>query len=220
MINNLFSIFDPSTSLFCRNNWLSIILYIILIPYTFWASSSLFLTSWKILFKKLFQEVRNNLRSLKKKFLFFLIIIFTMIIYNNFFGLFPYIFTPSSHLIFTIFYSFPIWLSLMSFGLLNKFSIIIIHLVPLGSPLILSFFIVLIETVRNLIRPITLSIRLTANIIRGHLLLHLLSSIIIEWHSFVLISFIIFLLLILETAVALIQSFVFITLISLYINEI
>nr|QFQ33835.1 ATP synthase F0 subunit 6 [Amblyomma geoemydae] len=220
MMNNLFSIFDPSTSLFCSNNWLSIILYIILIPYTFWASSSLFLTSWKILFKKLFQEVSNNLRSLKKKFLFFLIMIFTMIMYNNFFGLFPYIFTPSSHLIFTMFYSFPIWLSLMSFGLLNKFSMMMIHLVPLGSPLMLSFFMVLIETVSNLIRPITLSIRLTANMISGHLLLHLLSSMMMEWHSFVLMSFIMFLLLILETAVALIQSFVFMTLISLYINEI
>lgn len=103
----------------------------------------------------------------------------------------------------------------------NKFNKFITHLVPLGSPIFLSSFMVLIETVRNLIRPITLSVRLMANIIRGHLLIHLLSSLSLLNNLMFLITIpIIIVLIILETAVAIIQSFVFVTLISLYINEV
>lgn len=97
----------------------------------------------------------------------------------------------------------------------------IIHLVPIGSPGILTIFIVLIETIRNVIRPITLSVRLSANIIRGHLLIHLLTS--IPYNSnqiFIIIIPIIVALIFLESAVALIQRYVFITLVSLYTNEI
>lgn len=94
------------------------------------------------------------------------------------------------------------------------------HFVPLGSPIFLSFFIVIIETVRNFIRPITLSVRLMANIIRGHLLLHLLSSISIFGEIYMFLSLpLIIILLLLESAVAFIQRFVFVILISLYINE-
>jgi len=98
---------------------------------------------------------------------------------------------------------------------------IFIHLVPLGTPIPLRVFIVLIETTSNLIRPITLSVRLAANIIAGHLLLRLLRRInenvpIAFWG----VSIILTLLLILEYAVAIIQRYVFITLLSLYLNEI
>nr|YP_011017306.1 ATP synthase F0 subunit 6 [Amblyomma argentinae]WQF68969.1 ATP synthase F0 subunit 6 [Amblyomma argentinae] len=220
MMNNLFSIFDPATSNFFSNNWISLMFWLIILPLPFWANSSVFLTSWKILFNKLFQEVSNNISLNKKKFIIYLLGIFTIIMFSNFFGLMPYIFTPSSHLVFTMLYSFPVWISLMIFGFLNKFNKMMIHLVPMGSPIILSFFMVLIESISNVIRPITLSIRLTANMISGHLLIHLLSSMMMELNYFFLMLFIMMMLLILETAVAVIQSFVFMTLISLYINEV
>nr|BCW91237.1 ATP synthase subunit 6 [Amblyomma sp.]BCW91250.1 ATP synthase subunit 6 [Amblyomma sp.]BCW91276.1 ATP synthase subunit 6 [Amblyomma sp.]BCW91289.1 ATP synthase subunit 6 [Amblyomma sp.]BCW91302.1 ATP synthase subunit 6 [Amblyomma sp.] len=220
MMNNLFSIFDPSTSLNFSSNWIALCFWMLLIPFPFWVTSSLFLTSWKILFKKLFHEVSNNVYLYKKKNLIFLMSIFFIILFSNFFGLFPNIFTSSSHLVFTMFYAFSIWISLLVFSLVNKFNKIMIHLVPLGSPIMLSFFMVLIETVSNLIRPITLSVRLTANMISGHLLIHLLSSMMMEVQFFMFMIIIMMMLLILETAVALIQSYVFMTLISLYINEV
>merc|ERR1712178_429859 len=77
------------------------------------------------------------------------------------------------------------------------------HLVPKGTPGFLIPVIVIIETVSNIIRPLTLSIRLAANIVAGHLLL----------------TFSLYLLLLLEVAVACIQSYVFIILNSLYLNE-
>lgn len=221
MINNLFSIFDPSTSSWFRWNWLTIILFIIIYPSFYWISSSLFIISWKILLRKFFQEIINNLKIFKKKKILFFTSIFICILFSNLLGLLPYVFTASSHLIFTIYFAFPFWLSLIIFSLMNKFNKFITHLVPLGSPIFLSSFMVLIESVRNLIRPITLSVRLIANIIRGHLLIHLLSSLaLLNNFIFIITIPIIIILIVLETAVAIIQSFVFVTLISLYINEV
>lgn len=95
------------------------------------------------------------------------------------------------------------------------------HLVPVGTPRFLIPIIVIIETIRNIIRPITLSIRLAANIVAGHLLLTLLGS---QGPNLIIINLIllivgIILLLLLEVAVACIQSYVFTILSSLYLNE-
>ena len=98
------------------------------------------------------------------------------------------------------------------------------HLVPNGTPGALMPFIVLIETVRNIIRPITLAVRLAANIIAGHLLLTLLGntgpflSFSLSVLSLLIIAQI--LLLILESAVAVIQSYVFAVLRTLYAGEV
>lgn len=221
MINNLFSIFDPTTSSWWRINWIVVLIFIFIYPSFYWISSSTFIISWKILLGKFFQEIINNLKSFKYKNTLIFSSIFIFILFSNLLGLLPYVFTASSHLIFTIYFAFPLWLTLIFFSLLNKFNKFITHLVPLGSPIFLSSFIVLIETVRNLIRPITLSVRLIANIISGHLLIHLLSSLsLLNNIIFIITIPIIVSLIILETAVAIIQSFVFVTLISLYINEV
>ena len=96
------------------------------------------------------------------------------------------------------------------------------HLVPQGTPPVLIPFIVLIETIRNIIRPGTLAVRLAANIIAGHLLLTLLGntgpSLSLSILSILIFSQI--LLLILESAVAIIQSYVFAVLRTLYTREI
>merc|ERR1712126_376799 len=96
------------------------------------------------------------------------------------------------------------------------------HLVPKGTPGFLIPIMVIIETVRNIIRPLTLSIRLAANIVAGHLLLTLLGSQIpnVRSISFLVLFFSLYLLLLLlEVSVACIQSYVFIILNSLYLNE-
>jgi F-type H+-transporting ATPase subunit a len=96
------------------------------------------------------------------------------------------------------------------------------HLVPLGTPGVLIPFIVLIETVSNVIRPGTLAVRLAANIIAGHLLLVLLGnqgpSITFSLLRVLLVTQI--LLLTLERAVAVIQSYVFAVLATLYSREV
>ena len=80
---------------------------------------------------------------------------------------------------------------------------------------------VIIESVRNVIRPGTLSIRLAANIVAGHLLLTLLGSQAesLSFRIYLGLVFSLILLLILELAVACIQSYVFTILRVLYLNE-
>jgi F-type H+-transporting ATPase subunit a len=93
--------------------------------------------------------------------------------------------------------------------------------VPTGTPAFLIPIIVIIETVRNIIRPMTLSIRLAANIVAGHLLLTLLGSQgpILSLVNLIFLIIGLYLLLLLEVAVACIQSYVFTILSSLYLNE-
>ena len=96
------------------------------------------------------------------------------------------------------------------------------HLVPLGRPAPLSPFIVLIELTRAVIRPITLSVRLAANMVAGHLLIVLLRSPApaASLRLILLIIAALILLGILESAVATIQAYVFRILRVLYVNEV
>lgn len=225
MITNLFSIFDPSTNIFIFKislNWLSIILLIFILPNIYW----LIPNNFNILFNKLIYYLYNEFKIIVKKknnnFNILFISLFLLIIINNFIGLFPYIFTRTRHLSINLRLALPLWIRIILYGWINTTNNIFIHLVPQGTPNILIPFIVLIESIRNIIRPITLTIRLTANIIAGHLLLTLLGNIgpklIIIIIPLLLLTQII--LLTLESAVAIIQSYVFSVLITLYSREI
>lgn len=96
------------------------------------------------------------------------------------------------------------------------------HLVPQRTPVVLIPFIVLIESIRNVIRPVTLSIRLSANIIAGHLLITLLGNLLASSASITLaVMMIVQLALVrLEIAVSVIQAYVFSILITLYVGEV
>jgi F-type H+-transporting ATPase subunit a len=96
------------------------------------------------------------------------------------------------------------------------------HLVPQSTPAALIPFIVVIETIRNIIRPGTLAVRLAANIIAGHLLITLLGNQTASVSSYLvgILLFVQILLLILESAVATIQAYVFAVLSTLYSREI
>lgn len=223
MITNLFSIFDPSTNILNISfNWLRIFLGLFLLPYTFWVlpnNNSLFLNK---IFLTLFIEFKIVINNKMNGMILFLISLFILILMSNVIRLFPYIFTRTRHLILNLTLALPFWLAFLIFGWINKTKEIFIHLVPQGTPLILVSFIVCIETARNIIRPVTLTIRLTANIIAGHLLMTLLGNI----GSFLNLFFIPFLLIVqilllfLESAVAIIQSYVFVVLLTLYYREI
>ena len=83
-------------------------------------------------------------------------------------------------------------------------------------------FIVIIETIRNIIRPITLSVRLAANLTAGHLLLILLGESMVNSRILIILTVTIaqFALITLEAAVAVIQAYVFATLSTLYASEV
>nr|YP_009154093.1 ATP synthase F0 subunit 6 [Gandalfus puia]AKC99389.1 ATP synthase F0 subunit 6 [Gandalfus puia] len=223
MMANLFSIFEPSSSIFnLSTNWLSTFLGLMFIPYLYWASPSRWSLFWSKIIQTLHKEFKALLTSYHVGVSILFIALFSLIMFNNSLGLLPYVFTSSSHMVMTLTLSLPLWITLMVFGWVNHTKHMFAHLVPQGTPFILMPFMVLIETISNIIRPGTLAIRLAANMIAGHLLLTLLGS---TGPSlpFSILSILIFsqiLLLILESAVAVIQSYVFAVLSTLYTSEI
>lgn len=224
MIMNLFSIFDPSTNILSLSfNWLRTILGILFFPLIFWLLPSRLTIFWQKIFITLHNEFKIllGINSFRGTTLIF-ISLFSFILFNNFLGLFPYIFTRTSHITLTLSLALPLWISFIIFGWINNTKHIFAHIVPQGTPFILIPFIVLIERIRNIIRPGTLAIRLSANIIAGHLLLTLLGNT-GNSLSTIFVTFLIFsqlLLLTLESAVAIIQSYVFTILRTLYSREI
>nr|YP_009034523.1 ATP synthase F0 subunit 6 [Halcyon pileata]AIA08928.1 ATP synthase F0 subunit 6 [Halcyon pileata] len=142
----------------------------------------------------------------------------------NLLGLLPYTFTPTTQLSMNMALAFPLWLATLIIGLRNQPSISLGHLLPEGTPTPLIPALILIETTSLLIRPLALGVRLTANLTAGHLLIQLISTAstvvppIMPTIS-ILTTTILLLLTILEVAVAMIQAYVFVLLLSLYLQE-
>ena len=147
---------------------------------------------------------------------------FVFVFLNNFIGLFPYVFTATSHLTIRLALGLTLWSGYLLLSYVCNLSSSLAHLVPSGTPLPLAPFIVLIELVRNFMRPLTLSIRLAANIVAGHLLLRLIRGPLTGVNIFIfsLLLVAVILIICLEIGVAFIQGYVFITLSSLYIAEV
>nr|YP_010417743.1 ATP synthase F0 subunit 6 [Precis antilope]YP_010417756.1 ATP synthase F0 subunit 6 [Precis ceryne]YP_010417769.1 ATP synthase F0 subunit 6 [Precis cuama]USF17902.1 ATP synthase F0 subunit 6 [Precis antilope]USF17915.1 ATP synthase F0 subunit 6 [Precis ceryne]USF17928.1 ATP synthase F0 subunit 6 [Precis cuama] len=224
MMNNLFSIFDPSTNIFnLPLNWISTFIGLMFIPYSFWFIPNRHFLLWNFISNKLHNEFKTLLGSNSfKGSTFIFISLFFFVLFNNFLGLFPYIFTSTSHLNISLSISLTLWLSFMIYGWINNTQHMFIHMIPQGTPTILMPFMVLIETISNIIRPGTLAVRLTANMIAGHLLLTLLSNTGNNMSNYFLIIliFVQILLLILESAVAVIQAYVITILSTLYSSEV
>nr|ARD27123.1 ATP synthase F0 subunit 6 [Eophona personata] len=150
------------------------------------------------------------------------LMIFLLLI--NLLGLLPYTFTPTTQLSMNLALAFPLWLATLLTGLRNQPSTSLGHLLPEGTPTPLIPALILIETTSLLIRPFALGVRLTANITAGHLLIQLISTattaLFPTMPAVSLLALLVLLLLtILEVAVAMIQAYVFVLLLSLYLQE-
>nr|ARH54992.1 ATP synthase F0 subunit 6 [Diaclina fagi] len=222
MMANLFSSFDPSTNWNTSINWLSTLVGMLIIPPMFWLIPSRMNMLWMKTMMILHKEFKTLLGSKIKGSTLMFTSLFSIIVYNNFMGLFPYIFTSTSHMTMTLTLALPLWLSFMLFGWINNTIHMFAHLVPQGTPPILMPFMVCIETISNVIRPGTLAIRLSANMIAGHLLMTLLGNTgtMLSIYMINILLIVQILLLILESAVAIIQSYVFAVLSTLYSSEV
>nr|YP_007374988.1 ATPase subunits 6 [Scopelengys tristis]BAM74686.1 ATPase subunits 6 [Scopelengys tristis] len=118
----------------------------------------------------------------------------------------------------------PLWLATVIIGMRNQPTHALGHLLPEGTPTPLIPVLIIIETISLFIRPLALGVRLTANLTAGHLLIQLIAT-----AAFVLLpimptvailtAILLFLLTLLEVAVAMIQAYVFVLLLSLYLQE-
>nr|YP_010950311.1 ATP synthase F0 subunit 6 [Triglops forficatus]WMI36241.1 ATP synthase F0 subunit 6 [Triglops forficatus] len=142
----------------------------------------------------------------------------------NMLGLLPYTFTPTTQLSLNLGLATPLWLATVIIGMRNQPTHALGHLLPEGTPGPLIPVLIVIETISLFIRPLALGVRLTANLTAGHLLIQLIST-----AAFVLLSsmpavalltsVVLVLLTLLEVAVAMIQAYVFVLLLTLYLQE-
>lgn len=223
-MTDLFLIFDPKSSVFSiQFNWFRLFCVIPFLPASFWGVKRNFLSGLFFFLKTLEKEFTLPIIKLKRPGIrHFFVAIFLFIVLNNFLGLFPYIFTASRHLSFTFIIALGIWIGYIIFSVTKNINRFLSHLVPLGTPYVLMPFMVIIELVRNVIRPLTLSVRLAANMVAGHLLIVLIRTPLVSVPYFIFVFIVIGLLLLitLEVGVSFIQAYVFRTLISLYIIEV
>nr|AHL24721.1 ATP synthase F0 subunit 6 [Poecilia reticulata]BAO25534.1 ATPase subunit 6 [Poecilia reticulata] len=139
-------------------------------------------------------------------------------------GLLPYTFTPTSQLSINMGFAGALSMGIVILGMRTQPTHSLGHLLPEGAPALLTPVLVIIETISLFIRPIALGVRLTANLTAGHLLIQLTSTATLALLTIMPITAIftgvlLFLLALLEAAVALIQAYVFILLLSLYLQE-
>nr|AGN71451.1 ATP synthase F0 subunit 6 [Phyllomedusa tomopterna] len=161
-----------------------------------------------------------NLPAHKWAMMFTTLMIFLLSM--NFLGLLPYTFTPTTQLSLNLGLAIPMWLATVLIGLRKQTTLSLAHLLPEGTPTLLIPILIIIETISLFIRPMALGVRLTANLTAGHLLIQLISSAIVALPGpmITLSAFLaLLLLMILEIAVALIQAYVFMLLLSLYLQE-
>ena len=153
----------------------------------------------------------------------FIFALFLFILLLNLFSLLPYGYAVTSHFVWTIYFSLSICLGIFFIGLVN-FKIKFLKLFVPEVPLFLYLLMIPIELLSYILRSFSLAIRLSANIIAGHILVHILADFVLvlcKMHKliFILPFLLLIAIFVLELGVACLQAYIFVTLISMYLND-
>jgi ATP synthase subunit 6 len=189
-----------------------------IVPYRFQVAA-------ETLYSSVLSLVIDNVKDTKGARYFPLVFyIFSYLACINAIGLVPFNFAVTSHLIVTFFLSLSLFIAINIIGYRKHGLHIFSLFLPQGTSVPLSFLLVPIELISYIFRPISLAIRLFANIMAGHTLMHVMAmfSVMMLLSSSPLFLFPILIcipLLLLETAVAFIQAYVFSLLICIYFND-
>lgn len=185
--------------------------------------SQYFAESFFILLMNIFKQQISSIRADR-----FFPIVFSLFLYIfvlNFSSLFVYGVSLTGHIMVTAFFSFSIFISLIIVGFLSYGSSFFRLFVPKGVPNILLDFIIIIEIFSFAIRPFSLAIRLFANMLAGHTLMGIFSKFLVYIiNNYFILFFVpllfVFLVLLLEIAVSLIQAYIFVSLVCIYLNDV
>nr|APH08693.1 ATP synthase F0 subunit 6 [Profundiconus teramachii] len=228
MLVDIFSSFDDNNQVFMSLYilmWIFSLMTIVLFSSSYWMAFPRWNTVIN-LFKdtgssQIFRSYGSNMGG----FMQIITGLFLFLIVMNLSGLIPYVFSATSHLAVSLSLGLPLWLCLIISGVVFNPSSVVAGLLPMGAPAPLNPFLVVIETVSIMVRPITLSVRLTANMSAGHIVLTLIGNYLTT--SFFVSSFFSMLLLlaiqvfytIFEFGISIIQAYIFCLLITLYSDE-
>ena len=201
--------------MFILFNGLFVSLFIVsFLTYSFFSFSNRFSSVKGFLFEALLSAVRSNVG---KFILFFLFITFFLV---NLRGNIPLNSIPTMYYRFTLTVRLLFWVPLMVCVSFTQIKDFMAHMLPFGSPVGLILFLPLVEIFSQLIRPLTLMIRLRTNLSSGHIMMYmfsyftLLSSVLSPF-----IYIVLYLLFFLELAISMLQAYIFVSLLSLYLNE-
>ena len=195
--------------------------------------SSFFLipNNWQLLLETAYEVVSqlvfDNLNEEGEKYFPFIAVIFTFILFNNLIGLIPYSFTVTSHLIVTFLLALTVFIG-VNIICFNEHKLNMISLfIPSNTSFLLALLLVPIEFVSYMFKPISLGVRLFANMMAGHTLLKVIAG--FAWSmvsaggllffAHIIPLFVLVLLVGLELGVALIQAYVFTILTCIYLND-
>ena len=186
------------------------------------------------LFEILYLKIEEILLAMlggkgKSKYIPLIKNIFLFILLNNIIGLVPYSFTTTSHIAITLTFSLSIIIAVTFLGFrihsFSFFNLFIPSGLNKGFIKMLIPLIFLIEIISYLTRIISLSVRLTANMMSGHTLLKIIANFGLKYtlfkpYIFLLIPLVILIpVLLLELGVAFIQAYVFTLLTASYIKD-
>ena len=171
----------------------------------------------------------NQIGKLKKcqKYFSFIYSLFIFILINNIIGMLPYNFSTTAQFILTFFLSFSIVIGSTILGLMNYSEKFFGLFVPSGCPIFLMPLLVFIELISYMSRNVSLGLRLSANILSGHMLLNILSEftykIINQGGYYIVIGILPLMFIIafssLELAITFIQAQVFVVLTCSYLKD-
>lgn len=164
--------------------------------------------------------IRDNVGSGGKKFFPFIFSLFIFTLFGNILGMIPYGFTFTSHIAVTFFMAMVVFLGVTLIGLFKHGLHFFTLFFPHGAPLFTAPILIPIEIVSYLSRPISLSVRLFANMTVGHVLLKVLAGFVVALGIFGVVPLVVLVAITaLELLIALLQAYIFTILCCIYLND-
>jgi F-type H+-transporting ATPase subunit a len=165
--------------------------------------------------------VRENVGLEGMRYFPFIFTLFMFILFCNLLGLIPYSFTATSHIIITFALAAVVFIGVTIIGFVRHGTHFLKLFVPSGVPIFLLPLIIIIEILSYLTRPISLSVRLFANMMAGHTMLKVFAGFVVGLGALLgwaPLAFIIALTA-LELGIAILQAYVFAILSCIYLND-
>ena len=175
----------------------------------------------EIFYEFIANMINDNIGNKGQKFFSLIFTLFTFILFGNLLGLLPYSFTFTSHIIVTFALAMFIFLGVTIIAIVKHKFHFFSFFMPPGVPLIMAPLLVPIEIISYLSRPISLSVRLFANMLAGHTLMKVFAGFVVSMGliaGWLPLGFVV-ILTGLEIVIAFLQAFVFTILTCLYLND-
>ena len=174
----------------------------------------------EIFYEFISNMVSDNIGDKGRKFFPLIFTLFTFLLFGNMLGMLPYSFTFTSHIIVTFVLAMFIFLLVTLLGIfIHGFKFFGLF-VPKGVPMLMLPLMIPIEIISYLSRPISLSVRLFANMMAGHTMLKIFAGFIVPLGIFGVAPLMVDVALTaLEVLIAFLQAYVFTILTCLYLNE-